>query len=60
MCNEFIIEVSVRPQQHHPTPTEDELNELEQILTDTVESFLDRLAESSDEDKDSEDEWDDD
>lgn len=50
MCDEYIIEVLVKPKPYHSTPTEDELDELGQILTETVESFLDGLAENSDED----------
>ena len=50
MCSEFIIEILVKPTANQPIPTEEELDELEQILTETTDSFLDRLAEDSDED----------
>lgn len=61
MCNEFIIEVLVKPKAYQPTPTEEELDELEQILVEAADSFLDRLAENSDEgDEDDEDEREDD
>lgn len=50
MCNEFIIEVLVRTGENQPVPTEEELDELEEILSEFANSYFNRLAEDSDED----------
>ena len=49
MSEAFIIEVLVKPKTNQPTPTEDELDELEEILNQIVDSYLKSLAEELDE-----------
>lgn len=49
MCNEFIIEVLVSTGENQPVPTEEELDTLEEILSEFANSYVNRLAEDSDE-----------
>ena len=50
MPRKWIIEVDITPGSGQPGPTEQDLDELEDELHAHAESFLDRLAESSDDD----------
>ncbi len=58
MYTEFIIEVLVKPNANQPIPTEEELDDLEDILIQCVDLYLDRLADEANESDEEEDDAD--